>query len=189
MKRRVKLSKGLEMIFHGPTVLIGVRNGAKSKFNLFAVSWITPCSIEPPLVAISVNPKNFSHELIKNTGEFTVNIPNISFLDKLHFCGTSSGRDIDKIEKLSLTPVEAQILKTPLIEECIAHLECKVIQNIDVGDHTLFIAEVLAASVNDNLFDVSWHFEKNEAKTLHYLGGKRYAAIGEILQAKTSQKL
>jgi len=189
MKRKIKLSKGLEMIFHGPTVLIGVRNEARSKFNLFAVSWITPCSIKPPLVVIAVNPKNFSHELIKNTGEFTVNIPNVLLLDKLHFCGTSSGRDIDKIEKLSLTPVEAQILKTPLIEECIGYLECKVIHNIEVGDHTLFIAEVLAASANDDLFDASWHFEKNEAKTLHYLSGERYAAIGEILEAKTSQKL
>lgn len=184
MKRGIEVSKGMEMIFHGPTVLIGVRNEAKSKFNLFALSWITPCSVKPPLVVISVNPKNLSHELLKKAAEFTVNIPNAALLDELHFCGTRSGRDIDKIEKLSLTPVEAQVLETPLIQECIGHLECRVTKNMDVGDHTFFIAEVLAASVNDDLFDVSWHLDNDEARTLHYLGGERYAVIGEMLEAK-----
>lgn len=184
MKRRIKVSKSLDMIVHGCTVLIGVGKDAESGLNLFAVSWITPCSAEPPLVVISVNPGNFSHQLLKNAAEFIVNIPNVALLDKLHFCGTSSGRDVDKVERLSLTPARAQMLETPLIEECVGHLECKVAQSMDVGDHTLFIAQVLAASVNDNLFNTSWHFEKDEARTLHYLGGRRYAVIGKILEAK-----
>jgi len=173
------------MMDHGPTVLVGVRNEAESRLNLFAVSWIIPCSVKPPLVVISVNPKNLSHELMKNTGEFTVNIPNISLLDKLHFCGTTSGRNIDKVEKLSLTATKAQVLDTPLIEECIGHLECQVIQTMGVGDHTLFTAEVLAASANGDLFEGSWCFDRDDARTLHYMGGRRYAAIGEILEAKT----
>jgi len=74
----------------------------------------------------------------------------------------------------------------PLIEECIGHLECKVIETTVIGDHTLFTAEVLAASVNGDLFDGSWRFEKSTARTLHYLGGRRYAAIGEVLEAKTA---
>ncbi len=184
MKRKIEPAKGLQMLDHGPTVLIGVRYEARSGFNLFAVSWIVPCSVKPPLVVISVNPKNLSHQLLKDAAEFTVNIPNADLLDELHFCGTSSGRDIDKIQKLSLTPVEAQTLRTPLVKECIGHLECKVIQNMEVGDHTFFIAEVVAVSVNDGLFDTWWHLEKDEAKTLHYLGGTRYAPIGEILEAK-----
>lgn len=173
------------MMDHGPTVLVGVRNEAESRLNLFAASWVIPCSVEPPLVVISVNPKNLSHDLMRIAREFTVNIPNVPLLDKLHFCGTTSGRNIDKVEKLSLTPLKAQILDTPLIEECIGHLECKVTQSMVVGDHTLFTAEVLAASANDDLFEGSWRFERDDARTLHYMGGRYYAAIGEVLEAQT----
>lgn len=173
------------MLDHGPTVLIGVKNEAESRLNLFAVSWIIPCSAKPPIVVVSVNPKNFSHELIQKTKEFTVNIPTVDLLDKLHFCGTTSGRHIDKVEKLSFTPVGAQVLGTPLIEECIGHLECKVVRSMIIGDHTLIAAEVLAASVSDDLWDGSWCFKVDGARTLHYMGGKRYARVGEVLEAKT----
>jgi len=187
MKKKMKPLEGLQMMDHGPTVLIGVRDEAHNRLNLFAVAWIIPCSAKPPLVVTSVNPKNLSHELIKNTQEFTVNIPNVSLLDKLHFCGTTSGRSVDKVEKLSLTPVKAQRVSTPLIEECIGHLECKVIETKVIGDHTLFTAEVLAASADDDFFDGSWRFERSIVRTLHYLGGRRYAAIGEVLEAKTAR--
>jgi flavin reductase (DIM6/NTAB) family NADH-FMN oxidoreductase RutF len=104
MKRKIEPSESLQMMDVGPTVMVGVRDEGHKRLNLFAVAWIIPCSIKPPLVVMSVNPKNFSHELIQNTREFTVNIPGVPLLDKLHFCGTRSGRDSDKVEKLSLTP-------------------------------------------------------------------------------------
>ena len=184
MKVKIKPSKALQMLDHGPTVLIGVQDGSNSRLNLFAVSWIIPCSHKPPLAVFSCNPKNYSHGLINETKEFTVNIPNVSLIDKLHFCGTTSGRNLYKIEKLALTPVESQLLITPIIKECIAHLECKVVQSLIAGDHTLYIAEILAASANDEFFEGTWRFENNDSRTLHYLGGRRYAVIGEILEAK-----
>jgi len=184
MKVKIKPSKALQMLDHGPTTLLAVQDEKHSRLNVFTVSWIIPCSHKPPLVAFSCNPKNYSHELINNTREFTVNIPNVPFIDKLHFCGTTSGCKIAKVEKLALTLVKSQSLKTPLVDECIAHLECKVVQSIIAGDHTIYIAEVLAASANNEFFESTWCFENNDSRTLHYLGGKRYAAIGEILEAK-----
>ena len=184
MKVKIEPSKALQMLDHGPTVLIGVQDESNSRLNLFAVSWIIPCSHTPPLVVFSCNPNNYSHELIGKTREFSVNIPSAQLIDKLHFCGTTSGRHIDKIEKLALTFVESQALKIPLIEECMAHLECRVAQDVIAGDHTLYIAEILAASAYNEFFEGTWRFKDMDSRTLHYLGGKRYAVIGEMLEAK-----
>jgi flavin reductase (DIM6/NTAB) family NADH-FMN oxidoreductase RutF len=183
MKKQIKPTESLQMLDHGPTVLICVKKGGGTGLNLFAVSWIIPCSKEPTLVLIPVNPKNFSHDLMKQAGEFTVNIPGLPLLDKLHFCGTASGRRVDKVKELGLKLVPGQVLDTPLIEECIGHMECKVVDAPIVGDHTVIVGEVAAASAEDTFFDGSWQFEDDNARTLHYLGGKRYAVIGEVREA------
>jgi len=186
MKKPMKPLQGLQMLDHGPTVLICVRQEGEARSNLFAVSWIIPCSKDPAFILVSVNPKNLSHELLKDAREFTVNIPNATLLDELHFCGTTSGRSIDKVRELSLVPIKGQVLSTPLIEECIGHLECKVVESTVVGDHTVFVGEVVAASAEDKFFDGSWQFEHKNARTLHYLGGKRYAIVGKVIEVHSS---
>lgn len=185
MKKDIGPLEGLQMLDHGPTVIVAVRKEADPGTNLFAVSWIIPCSEQPPLLLMSVNPRNYSHELINRAREFTVNIPNPFLLHQLHFCGVSSGRKVDKAKKLSLTLVAGKTISTPLVEECIGHLECKVTQQHVAGDHTIFVAEVAAASVNEGLFEDSWSFSTDAGRTLHYLGDRgkgRYAVIGPVLQ-------
>jgi flavin reductase (DIM6/NTAB) family NADH-FMN oxidoreductase RutF len=108
-------------------------------------------SFNPRLICIGISPKRFSHDLIIESGEFVVNVPSIDLTEAMEFCGTESGRNFDKFAETGLTPIPARTMKPPLIEECFGHLECKVDQSYVCGDHTLFIGEVIAASVDENV--------------------------------------
>ena len=119
--------------------------------NIIAVAWIIPTSFKPPLLAISVGKTRYSHKLLAETGEFVVNIPTKGLLDKVEYCGTNSGRNVNKFEKAGLTAKPAKKVKPPIIEECIGHIECKVVDRFPTGDHTLFISEVLAAYADGEL--------------------------------------
>jgi flavin reductase (DIM6/NTAB) family NADH-FMN oxidoreductase RutF len=95
-------------------------------------------------------------------------------------CGTQSGKDIDKFEACKLTPVKAQKVKAPLIEECIGNIECKLYSIHEAGDHTIFVGEVVAASVKEGIFDSYLKVDLDQAKTLHHLGGKVFCHPGGI---------
>ncbi len=122
------------------------------KVNVITLAWSMPVSMDPPIVAISVAPKRYSHGLIERSKEFVVNVPTMDIVKEALYCGRVSGRRRDKFKDVGLTPSPAKRVKPPIINECIAHLECKVIQQIKVGDHTLFLGEVVAAYVNEKSF-------------------------------------
>ncbi len=124
---------------------------ADGKPNIITLGMYMSISSRPPLVCIGVAPQRYSHDLISAKGEFTVNVPSIDLKEKMHYCGTHSGRDVDKFKEAGLTPIPAFKVRPPLIEECYGHLECRVVGRHTYGDHTLFVGEVLAASVNDGL--------------------------------------
>ncbi|MCS7115933.1 MAG: flavin reductase family protein [Nitrososphaerales archaeon] len=149
-------------------VLVTCFNPKNNKSNIISVAWSTPLSHEPPLIGISIAPKRYSHDLISKTGEFVVNIPTIELAKQVLFCGRRSGRDVDKFNETKLTARVARKVRASIIEECIAHLECKVVNQIEVGDHTLFIGEVVAAYVNEGLFEKV--FDVKKVKVLHHLG-------------------
>lgn len=154
-----------------PTALITTIS-KDGKPNIIAVAWIIPTSIKPPLLAISIGKTRYSHKLLEETGEFVVNIPTKELLGKVEYCGSTSGRDVDKFEEAGLTPKPAKKVKPPIIEECVAHIECKVVNRFSTGDHTLFIGEVLAAYAEGELFNGKWQVER--AKLLQHIGGDTY---------------
>lgn len=117
--------------------------GKDNKSNIITLAWNMPASFDPPMLAVSVGKKRFSHKLIKEAGEFAVNIPSASMRDAVLFCGTNSGRSVDKFKETGLTAEEAVKIKTPLIKEAPASLECRLAGECDAGDHTIFIGEVL----------------------------------------------
>ena len=119
------------------------------KTNIITLGMFMPISHEPPLVLIGVSPKRYSHNLIMEQKEFVVNSPGIGISEKVHLCGVKSGRDTDKWRETGLTPVPAQRVKPPLIDECYGHIECKVVNAVTCGDHTLFVGEILAASIDE----------------------------------------
>jgi len=125
----------------------------KGKANIIPLSFSMPVSYSPPILVISVGLSKYSHQLIEETGEYVVNIPTGEMGEATMLCGTISGRECDKFKKANLTPLPAKVVKPPLIKECVGHLECKVRHKVTAGDHTLFIGDVVAATVDDGIFD------------------------------------
>lgn len=143
--------------------------------NIVTLAWSMPTSFDPPLVAISVSPRRYSHRLIEETKEFVVNVPTIETAREALFCGRVSGRKHDKFKEVPLTALPAKKVQAPLIEECVAHLECKLVQKITAGDHTIFIGRVLAATVNEGVFDSKFNISK--VKPIYHLGGDDFATL------------
>ncbi|MFO7796557.1 MAG: flavin reductase family protein [Promethearchaeia archaeon] len=123
----------------------------KDKKNVITLAWTMIISRTPPIIAISIAPQRFSHDMIKNSKQFTINMPTKEIIKDVYYCGTHSGRNINKFEQTKLTPLEGINVKCPRIKECFAHIECKVIDEKTYGDHTLFIGEVLTCIVKEGL--------------------------------------
>lgn len=130
--------------------------------------------------SISVRPERYSHHLIKESGEFVVNLPTESLVRAIDWCGVKSGRDVDKFAAMHLTAVPAAKVGTVLVEESPVNLECKVTQVIPLGSHDLFLAECVAVDVDERLLDESGKLCLNKAKLIVYSHGD-YLALGRKL--------
>ena len=139
----------------------------------------TVCT-QPPMLSISVRPERYSHHLIKESGEFVVNLPTESLVRAIDWCGVKSGRDVDKFAAMHLTAAPAAKVGTVLVEESPVNLECKVTQVIPLGSHDLFLAECVAVDVDERLLDESGKLCLNKAKLIVYSHGD-YLALGRKL--------
>ncbi len=171
-KETVALERAYRLITNGPVTLITA--AYKDRLGIMPAAWVIPVSLVPPLVAVAINPRAFTHELIERSNEFTVNVPAGHLARAVKQAGSISSRDVDKFKVLGLHPLEALKVKAPLVEECIGHLECGVIDRLTPGDHTIFIAEIVAAQVESGTWEGVWLVEKEEARVLHHLGGSTY---------------
>ncbi|UCH69621.1 MAG: flavin reductase family protein [Candidatus Bathyarchaeota archaeon] len=132
-----------------------------------------PISINPPLLLMGVAPERYSHELIAGTKEFVVNVPTIEIVKEMLFCGRKTGKEHDKFKETGLTLLPAKTVRPPIIKECVAHLECKLYQQISMGDHTLFVGEVLTTYVNEGVFlDNKFNLKKVKLIYMHACTGK-----------------
>jgi flavin reductase (DIM6/NTAB) family NADH-FMN oxidoreductase RutF len=156
------------------TVLVSCadKNG---KANIITLAWSMPVSVNPPIVAMSIAPKRYSHRLIEETKEFVINIPTMDIVKETLFCGRRSGRTYDKFKETQLTTLPAKMVKPPIIKECVAHLECRLDQQITVGDHTLFTGRVLTAYANEGVFDEKFDVEK--VKPIYHMGGDDFVTL------------
>ncbi|WP_157949871.1 flavin reductase family protein [Vallitalea okinawensis] len=123
----------------------------KEKSNIVAISFCMPLSKEPPLIACAIGREFYSYNLIKNTKEFIINVPQKELKSKIYYCGFHSGYQVDKFKKTGLTPQPARKLKVPIIKECVAHMECTVKQELVTGDKVLLIGEVIEAYADKTL--------------------------------------
>ena len=153
------------------TVLVSCSD-ASGRANIITLAWSMPVSMNPPLIAVSIAPRRYSHRLIEETGEFIVNVPSIEILKETSYCGSISGRDVDKFKMTGLTPAPARKVRAPIIEECIAHLECKVYKKVQAGDHTIFIGEIVAAYANEGVFKRV--FDIGKVRLIYHLGGDKF---------------
>lgn len=135
-----------------PTALVTcVDEGGRA--NIITIAAITVVSHRPPIFMIAVRDDRYSHDLIERSGEFVINMPTTDMIEETYLCGRTTGRLLNKFEDNRLTPVPGVKVKAPLIEECPINIECKVVEAVKPGTHTLFMGEVVAAHVEDGLFD------------------------------------
>lgn len=170
----VSASSAYRLLHPMHTVLVSCI-GKDGKPNIITLAWAMPTSINPPLIVVSIAPSRHSYALIEETKEFVVNIPTLKILEETLFCGRRSGRDHDKFKETNLTPLPAKKVKPPIIKECVAHLECKLYEQITTGDHALFVGEIVEAYVDKEAFTDKYDLEK--AKMIFHLGGNHFATL------------
>lgn len=165
-----------------PAVMLGCadpENGIAS--NLITVAWAGIVCTKPPMISVSIRPERYSHSIIRQTGEFTVNLIGQELCRAMDYCGMKSGRDIDKFAACQLTPIPAPKLSaTPAIKECPAFLSCKVNKIVPLGSHDLFLAEVMEVSIQNQFFTDTGAIDEGRMKLVSYVHGK-YRATGEPL--------
>ena len=182
MKKPVALNRAKWLIEPGCVVLVTA--GTMDKANLMTFSWQTPVNTANPCqVLLVISHVRYTYELIKQNNELTINVPGEALLEQTHLVGTVTGRGIDKFARSGLTPVRANVVAPPLIEQCAGHLECRVTRTFPMETHDLLICDVVHASADPDLFDGAWVPEKFH--TLHYLHGDKYGLLTRRIRART----
>lgn len=143
---------------------------SKGHANLIALGWNMPTSHSPPIAAISIGITRYSHQLIHESQEFVLVFPSYEMQDQVMYCGTYSGRDVDKFQQTGLTPVPAKFVQPPLVKEAVVNMECQVIGELRTGDHTLFAGEVLTAYISDKAHPVLFNMGPDEHGNRRFRG-------------------
>ena len=168
-----ELFKGSVVLNPVPAVVITSKN-KDGKENAFTVAWTGTICTNPPMLSISIRPERLSYEYIKESMEFTVNLPNTFQVRETDYCGVISGRDIDKIKHLGLTSKPGHHVSSPYIEDFPINIECKVKQIIPLGTHDLFLAEVVGSHINKNIIDEKGKIHFEWANLINYCHGEYF---------------
>ncbi len=167
------------MLSPTPAVLVSVAD-LQGRPNVLTVAWTGTVCSEPPMVSISVRPERYSWHCIQETGEFVINLTTKDLVFATDYCGVKSGREEDKFAGAGLTKVPADLVRAPLIGESPVCLECKVVQTLPLGSHTMFVGQVVSVSVEDACLDRDGRFHLDWAQPIAYSHGTYYA-LGEAL--------
>jgi flavin reductase (DIM6/NTAB) family NADH-FMN oxidoreductase RutF len=163
MKQKFPLSKVYQLLGSGPVVLIS--SSLSGKPNVMTIAWTTMLDFDPPVVGCCIGDHSYTFQVVKKTGELVINIPGAGLKNKVIACGSVSGRKTDKFKKVGLTPLPAAKVKAPLVKECFANLECKVVDSKLVDKYNLFIVKVVAAWMDSGA---------ERTPTLHHVTGQRF---------------
>jgi len=168
------LSKVYQLLEPGPVVLLTTAH--KGRANVMTMSWHMMIEFEPPLVACVVSDANHSFKALRATKECVIAIPAVELATKVVSIGNCTGREVDKFERFSLTPAPAERVAPPLIAECFANLECKVVDTRLVSKFNLFVLEVVKAWTDP---------AQRHPKTIHHRGNGKFAVDGEFIKLKS----
>jgi len=182
MRRPVAETDARRLLSGGPVTLVTSRWHGKD--NVMPAAFVTPLSIEPPLVGVAIGPGRHTYDMIRYSEQFALNIPGRRLLHHVQYLGSVSGRDVDKFELTKLPTFKALRVDAPLIEGCVAYIECGLVDAFRTGDHVLLVGQVLAASADAEAFDGTWLLEDDDEKPLHHLGANRYALLGQRMEAR-----
>lgn len=163
-----------------PVPVVMVSCGTEKIGNIITVAWAGTINSDPAMTYVSIRPSRHSYDLIKNSGEFVINLVTKDLAKACDFCGVKSGRDMDKFKEMNLTAKKGEKVNAPIIYESPVNIECKVKEIIPLGTHHMFLAEVVSVSVSDEFLDETGKFHFNDTKPVCYSHGA-YFAIGEQL--------
>lgn len=167
------------MVYPVPAVLVSCAD-KQGRENVFTAAWTGTVCTNPPMVYISVRPERYSYNMIRETGEYVINLTTERLAKAADFCGVKSGREVDKFKEAGLTPKKASKIKAPLIKESPVNIECRVTEVKELGSHHMFLAEVEAVHVDDDYIDDNGKFNLNEAGVIAYSHGE-YFGLGKML--------
>ena len=174
------IKKAATVLYPLPAVMVSCGVGPRA--NIITLAWVGVLCSEPPLVSIGVRPGRHSHGLIKETGEFVVNLPSAEQVWSVDYCGVVSGRDEDKWAACGFTRAPASQVQVPLIAECPVNLECRMHQTLSPGTHDVFIGRVLAVQMDEAVLDAQGRFDIAKAHPFAYLSANsEYRQLGELL--------
>ena len=174
---KIPFEKPGNFLYPVPAVMVSCASETRGA-NILTVAWAGTICTDPPMVSISVRPERYSYEIIKESGEFVVNLTGKRLAFAADFCGCKSGRDIDKFEACHLTPASCEHVKAPMILEAPVSLECKGTGILPLGSHEMFLAEVVGVQVDRQYMDRKGTFHLENAGLITYSHG-RYFELGK----------
>ncbi|MGQ0597838.1 flavin reductase family protein [Aquabacterium sp.] len=180
----VDLTKAYRLLNHGPTVLVSAAHNGRR--NVMAAAWNMPLDFNPPKVAVVIDKQTYTRTLIEASGEFVLSVPPVALVHQVVAAGNQTGRDApDKFEACGLMAAPASMVGAPLVEGCVAWLECKVLPEPAMAEHyDLFLAEVVAAWADPAVFSEGrWHIAHDAQRSLHHVAGGAFFATGQPVQA------
>lgn len=177
--RKTQIWKPGNMLYPVPAVMVSVAD-REGNTNIITVAWTGTVCSDPAMLYISVRPERHSYHMLRETGEFVVNLTTKKLTRAADYCGVRSGRDVDKWKEMNLTPGKAQKVCAPIIEESPVNLECRVTEVKELGTHHMFLAEVVAVDVDEAYLNDKGKFELNSTELVAYSHGE-YLETGKCL--------
>lgn len=166
--------------FVNPVPAVLVTSGDMKKSNIMTVAWTGTICSDPAMTYISVRPNRYSYKLIKESGEFVINLTTRDLTFATDWCGVKSGKDVDKFKEMHLTKQKANFVKCPLIAESPVSIECKVVEVKELGSHDMFIAEVLGINASEEYIDEKGAFDISKCDLIAYANGGYYTLDKKI---------
>ena len=168
-----KIWKAGTFIYPLPAVMVSC--GTMEKSNIMTVAWTGILNTNPAMCYISVRPERYSYNLIKDQGEFVINLTNEKLAYATDWCGVKTGAKVDKFKEMNLTKEKAQFVKCPLIKESPVSIECKVKEIRELGSHHMFVAEVLSIDADEKYIDDNGAFDISKCNLIAYSNGHYYS--------------
>ncbi len=181
------------MLYPVPAVMVSCGR-PKETPNIITVAWAGTVCSDPVMVSISVRKERYSYDILKDTGEFVINLVTKDLAYAADYCGVRSGRDVDKFRDMKLTPLRSTCIQAPGIEESPVNLECRVSQVVELGSHDMFLSKVVAVTVDKDHMDEKGKFHLNDTGLVAYshgeyfLLGKKLGKFGYSVQKKGRRK-
>jgi flavin reductase (DIM6/NTAB) family NADH-FMN oxidoreductase RutF len=167
------------MLYPLPAVMVSCGD-KPDNYNIITISWTGTICSDPAMTYVSIRPSRRSHEIIKRTGEFVINLTNEELAYAADFCGVKSGKELNKFKNLKLTPLKAKHVRAPLIKESPINIECGVTEIKPLGSHDMFIAKVLCVHADKEFLNEKGSLDLQKAGLICYSHGKYYA-LGKYL--------